>query len=62
MSETDRFVFVYLPEYRCSGIVTELGAHASKVKFSQGGVEHHIYISNEEFIERGSIGIEVEDE
>ena len=58
----DRFVFVYLPELRVSGEMLSLGAHMSKVRYIKDGIAYEVYVSNEEFIERGSIGYEEENE
>lgn len=58
----DRFVFVYVPELNCVAEIISYGAHASTIAYTKNGRSHVMTISNEDFIERASIGYEEEDE
>jgi hypothetical protein len=63
---TDRsikYFYVYIIDENAYGIVTNFGAHASKVRYKKDGIEYEVFILNEEllFIDDISIGIEEEE-
>jgi hypothetical protein len=46
----DMYPFVYIPSEQTSGVVTQLGAHGSVVKYSIGGIEFNVFMDNEDII------------
>ena len=54
---------VYIEDEKCYGIVTNFGAHASKVRYKKDGIEYEVFMLNEDllFIDDISIGIEEEE-
>lgn len=54
----DRFLFVYIPDLAVVGEVLSYGAFVSLVTYMKDGIRYEIAMSNDEFIERGSIGYE----
>jgi hypothetical protein len=40
--------YVWLIEERCYGILVNMGAHVSRVKYNTGGIEYEVFISNDE--------------
>ena len=55
--------YVYVLDERVYGIVSSLGAHASRVKYEKDGIHYDVLILNEDllFVDEFSIGIEEED-
>ena len=63
---TDRsikYFYVHIIDENVYGIVTNFGAHASKVRYKKDGIEYEVFMLNEDllFIDDISIGIEEED-
>ena len=54
---------VYIPDEKCHGVATSMGAHACLVTYQAGGIEYEVLMLNEEliFLEDIAIGIEEEE-
>jgi len=54
---------VYIIDEECYGITLSIGAHMSLVRYQADGIEHEVFILNEEllFLEDIAIGIEEEE-
>lgn len=64
MPKSLRNHIVYIPDEECYGVVKSLGAYASLVLYYAEGIEHEVFLPNEDivFIEEDiSIGIEREE-
>lgn len=63
---TDKFIqryLVYIQDEDCYGIVENLGAHISLVRYNLDGIFHTVHIENEDliFLEEIRIGIRKEE-
>jgi len=54
---------VYIPDEKCYGVTSSVGAHLSLVKYSSDGIDNEVFILNEDliFIEDITIGLEEEE-
>lgn len=54
---------VFIPDEGCFGVTKSIGAHASLVNYHIDGIEHDVFILNEElvFIENVNMSVEEED-
>jgi hypothetical protein len=55
--------YVYIIDEKVHGVVSSLGAHASRVKYEKDGIHYDVLILNEDllFVDEFSIGIEEEE-
>lgn len=55
--------YVYIIDEKVYGIVNNLGAHASLVKYEKDGISYEVFILNEDllFVDDLSIGLEEEE-
>lgn len=63
MSKSLHNIIVYIPDEECYGVTLSHGAHASLVRYQVDGIDHEVFILNEDliFLHDISIGIEEED-
>lgn len=45
----DRVIIVFIHDEKVYGTVEKLGAFASHVKYNKEGIDHEVYIENDEF-------------
>lgn len=55
--------YVYIIDEEVHGVVTNFGAHASRVKYEKDGISYEVFMLNEDllFIDDISIGLEEEE-
>lgn len=54
---------VYIPDEECYGVTLSIGAHVSLVRYQSEGIDHEVFLLNEDimFIENITIGLEEEE-
>lgn len=55
-------IIVYIPEEECYGVTMSHGAYASLVRYQVDGIDHEVFIPNEDLIFLHDITIGIEEE
>lgn len=62
MSHERSFQLVYIPELKAHGLIIQMGAHCSKVRYFEGGLMFEELMDNSDFITKKEVNLGYEDE